>query len=86
MHHQFFAAQGTTKNGIIICSTVFLLDAFVQMLWPNVKPEIILVDYLFDPKHKIKETEAVLIVVLLMDLQQDFRATLKRHLLKSLMR
>lgn len=69
------------KNKIIIFYSICW-----QILWPNVKSEIILVDYLFDPKHKIKETEAVLITVLLMDLQQDFRATLKRHLLKSLMR
>lgn len=57
-----------------------------QMLWPNVKAELILVDYLFNPMHKIKESEALLITVLLMDLQQDFRATLKRRLLKSMLR
>lgn len=58
----------------------------LQRLWPTVKPEIILMDYLFDGKHKVNESEAALIAVLLLDLQQDFRSAVKRSVLMNLLR
>lgn len=47
---------------------------------------MILMDYLFDSAHRIKETEAILIAVLLFDLQQDFRSTVKCSMLRHLLR
>lgn len=67
--------------------TEILFNIFdLQKLWPSIKSEMILMDYLFDPKHKVNESEAALIAVLLIDLQQDFRTTIKRSILMDLLR
>lgn len=57
-----------------------------KVLWPNVKPEIILMDYLFDQSNRIKESEAVLLIILLLDLQEDFRYAVKRSIVQFLLR
>lgn len=43
-------------------------------------------NYLFNPKNRVKESEAILIIVLLLDLQQDFRLAVKRSIMKFLLR
>lgn len=43
-------------------------------------------DYLFDAKNHITESEAVLLIVLLLDLQEDFRYAIKRSILAFLLR
>lgn len=62
------------------------VDFRVQISWPRVKSEIILLNYLFNPKYQVKENEALLIIVLLLDLQQDFRLAIKRSTVRFLLR
>lgn len=57
-----------------------------KLLWPNIKPEIILLDYLFDTKNHVRESEAILIIILLIDLQEDFRYAIKNSIMKFLLR
>lgn len=57
-----------------------------QKLWPNIKPEIILMDYLFDSKNHINENHATLIIALLLDLQEDYRYFVKRSFLKYILK
>lgn len=42
--------------------------------------------YLFGQKHHVKESEAMLIITLLLDLQEDFRLAIKQSTLRFLMR
>lgn len=53
--------------------------------WPNVYPEIILMDFLFKSHNNIPLNEAILILTLLIDLQEDFRSLFKREFLKYLL-
>lgn len=62
------------------------VDFRMQISWPRVKSEIILLNYLFNPKYKVKESEALLIVVLLLDLQEDFRLAIKLSTMRFLLR
>lgn len=59
-----------------------------QMLWPEIKPEIILLDFLFNPnnKYKVTENDAILLTVLLTDLQEDYRYHVKRAMLRFVLR
>lgn len=58
------------------------------MLWPEIKPEIILLDFLFNPnnKYKVTENDAILLTVLLTDLQEDYRYHVKRAMLRFVLR
>lgn len=47
---------------------------------------MLLMNYLFNPRNQVKESEAILIIVLLLDLQQDFRLAIKQSLLRFLLR
>lgn len=68
---------------------VFFLSLFIplmQIYWPNIKDEIILMHYLFSSKHQVKESEAILIIILLLDLQEDFRFSIKQSIMRFLLR
>lgn len=54
-------------------------------IWPNVKPEIIFMDFLFNPENKIRRDVAVMIICLLMDLQEDYRHHTKRGFLRFIL-
>lgn len=58
----------------------------MQKLWPEIEHEIMLYDYLFDQRHRVKEEEATMIIALLMDLQEDFRYAVKRAFIKYILR
>lgn len=55
-------------------------------LWPNVHPEIMLLDFLFNPENKIPKHLAAYLIVLLIDLQEDYRNHIKRGFIKYLLR
>ncbi|XP_055637886.1 dynein axonemal heavy chain 3 isoform X3 [Toxorhynchites rutilus septentrionalis] len=57
-----------------------------EKLWPNINPEVILLDYLFDPEHNVHRDQAVYLVILLMDLQEDYRYHVKRSFLRYILR
>lgn len=54
--------------------------------FPDIPPEIILLDYLFNPENKVPKHTAVYIIVLLLDLQEDFRYHIKRGFIRYLLR
>lgn len=54
--------------------------------FPSISPEIILLDYLFNPENRIPKHLAVYIIILLLDLQEDFRFHIKRGFLRYLLR
>lgn len=54
--------------------------------FPNISPEIILLDYLFNPENRIPKHTAVYIIILLLDLQEDFRNHIKRGFMRYLLR
>lgn len=56
-----------------------------EKLWPEVKAEIIFMDFLFNPEHKIRREVAVMIICLLMDLQEDYRFHSKRGFLRYIL-
>ncbi|KAL1398756.1 hypothetical protein pipiens_008712 [Culex pipiens pipiens] len=62
----------------------FILEE--EKLWPNIHPEVILLDYLFDPEHNVHRDQAVYLVILLMDLQEDYRYHVKRSFLRYILR
>lgn len=59
---------------------------FIQRRSPNTPAEIMLMDYLFNAKNQVNENEAVLLIALLLDLQEDFRYAIKRSILTFLLR
>lgn len=61
----------------------FILEE--EKLWPNVKIEVMFMDYLFNPEHKVKRDTAVYIICLLLDLQEDYRYNIKRGFLKNIL-
>lgn len=63
-----------------------LLRSRSQKLWPHIRTEIILVDYLFVRKSNVSEEEATMLVALLLDLQEDYRNAVKRGFLKYILR
>lgn len=58
----------------------------IQKIWSNIYPEIILMDYLFNPINNIKEDKATLIITLLIDLQEDYRFYVKQNFLKYILK
>ncbi|XP_053695545.1 dynein axonemal heavy chain 3 [Sabethes cyaneus] len=62
----------------------FILEE--EKLWPNVHPEVMLLDYLFDPEHNVRRDQAVYLTILLMDLQEDYRYHVKRSFLRHILR
>ncbi|XP_062127566.1 dynein axonemal heavy chain 3 [Drosophila sulfurigaster albostrigata] len=70
-------------------STV-LQDAYRFILqeekyWPHLPPEVILMDYLFVGERAIPADFAILLIVCLIDLQEDFRYHVKRSFLRYLL-
>lgn len=61
----------------------FIVDE--QKAWPNVKLEVMLMDFLFNPENKIKREVAVMIICLLMDLQEDYRFNAKRGFMRYIL-
>lgn len=57
-----------------------------EKLWPNIKSEIMFMDFLFNPEHRVRREVAVMIVCLLLDLQQDYRYHVKRGFLRTILR
>jgi dynein heavy chain len=57
-----------------------------EKLWPGIKLEVILMDFLFNPENKIRREIAVMIACLLMDLQEDFRYNIKRGFMRNILR
>uniref|UniRef100_A0A182XBB4 AAA+ ATPase domain-containing protein n=1 Tax=Anopheles quadriannulatus TaxID=34691 RepID=A0A182XBB4_ANOQN len=57
-----------------------------EQLWPNIYPEVILMDYLFDADHGVSRDQAVFFIILLMDLQEDYRYYVKRSFLRYILR
>lgn len=57
-----------------------------EKLWPGVKMEVMLMDFLFNPENKIRRECAVMIVCLFMDLQEDYRFNIKRGLMRNILR
>ncbi|XP_035775701.1 dynein heavy chain 3, axonemal-like [Anopheles albimanus] len=62
----------------------FILEE--EKLWPTIYPELILMDYLFDPDHGVPRDQAVYFLILLMDLQEDYRYYVKRTFLRYILR
>lgn len=56
-----------------------------EKLWPTVKSEVIFMDFLFNPEHKIRREVAVMIICLLLDLQEDYRFHTKRGFLRNIL-
>lgn len=56
-----------------------------EKLWPEVKVEVMFMDFLFNPKHKVRREVAVLIICLLMDLHEDYRFNTKRGFMKYIL-
>ncbi|CRK99186.1 CLUMA_CG012500, isoform A [Clunio marinus] len=71
------------KNPIWIRASKFIIEE--QKLWPNVKYEMIFMDFLFNPENKIRREEAVMIICLLLDLQEDFRYNIKRGFMRYIL-
>ncbi|GAB0093009.1 Dynein heavy chain [Sergentomyia squamirostris] len=68
----------------------FLKEAykFIQAektLWPNIQPEVMLMDFLFNSNRQIRPEIATMIMSLLMDLEEDFRHGLRRHILRKVL-
>lgn len=57
----------------------------MQVYWSGIKDEIILMNFLFSSKHLVRESEAILLIILLLDLQEDFRFAIKQSTLKFLL-
>lgn len=62
----------------------FVVDE--EKLWPNIKSEVMFMDFLFNPENRIRREVAVMIVCLLLDLQEDYRYHVKRGFLRSILR
>lgn len=53
---------------------------------PTLKPEIALAIYLLDPANKIREREATMLIILLINLQEEFRFHVKSAVIEMLTR
>lgn len=56
-----------------------------EKLWPEIKLEVMLMDFLYNPENKIRREVAVMIICLLMDLQEDFRYSMKRNFMRCIL-
>jgi dynein heavy chain, axonemal len=56
-----------------------------ERLWPDIKLEVILMDFLYNPENKIRREVAVMIICLLMDLQEDYRYSIKRNFMRFIL-
>lgn len=56
-----------------------------EKLWPDVKSEVMFMDFLFNPENKIRREVAVMIICLLMDLQEDYRFNIKRGFMRYIL-
>lgn len=72
-------------------SRKYFIDAFnfiqeEHKHWPHIHLEVIFMDFLFNPINNIPKNEATLLIALLIDLQEDFRLTIKRDFIKYFLR
>lgn len=72
-------------------SRKYFIDAFhfiqeERKHWPHIHLEVIFMDFLFNPINNVPRNEATLLIVLLIDLQEDFRLMIKRDFIKYFMR
>ncbi|XP_030372078.1 dynein heavy chain 3, axonemal [Scaptodrosophila lebanonensis] len=72
------------RNPLLLEAYDFILKEEKQ--WPKLPPEVILMDYLFGGDHNVRQNIAVLIIVCLIDLQEDFRYHVKRAFVRYLLR
>lgn len=56
-----------------------------EKLWPEIKLEVMLMDFLYNPENKIRREVAVMVICLLMDLQEDFRYSMKRNFMRCIL-
>ena len=56
-----------------------------EKLWPEVKCEVMLMDFLFNTENKIRREVAVMIICLLLDLQEDYRFNVKRGFIRYIL-
>lgn len=61
----------------------FILEE--EKLWPEIKIEVMFMDFLFNPENKVRRDTAVYIICLLLDLQEDYRYNIKRGFLKYIL-
>jgi dynein heavy chain len=61
----------------------FIVDE--ERLWPGIKSEVMLMDFLFNPENKVRRETAVMIIGLLMDLQEDYRYSIKRAFMRYIL-
>lgn len=71
------------RNLMWKCAHKFIVDE--EKLWPNVKREVMLMDFLFNPENKVRREVAVMIICLLMDLQEDYRFNTKRGFMRFIL-
>ncbi|XP_055607362.1 dynein axonemal heavy chain 3 isoform X2 [Uranotaenia lowii] len=57
-----------------------------EKLWPSIYPEVILMDYIFDPEHNVHRDQAVYLMILLLDLQEDYRFHVKRSFIRYILK
>ncbi|XP_055373574.1 dynein axonemal heavy chain 3 [Condylostylus longicornis] len=63
--------------------------AFIEkekVLFPNVLSETMLINYIFDIPNNVPRSQAILIAVTLIDLQEDYRYEVKRALLRYILK
>ncbi|EDV95581.1 GH15699 [Drosophila grimshawi] len=71
------------RNPVLQDAYRFILQE--EKHWPKLPPEVILMDYLFVGERGIRLDVAILIIVCLIDLQEDFRYHVKRSFLRYLL-
>lgn len=71
------------KNPVWKRAYKFIVDE--ETLWPEVKCEVMLMDFLFNPENKIRREIAVMIICLLLDLQEDYRFSVKRGFMRYIL-
>lgn len=57
-----------------------------EKLWPEIKLEVMLMDFLYNPENKVRREKAVMIICLLMDLEEDFRYSVKRSFMRFILK
>jgi dynein heavy chain, axonemal len=72
-----------SRNPIWRKALKFIMEE--EKLWPNIKSEIMFMDFLFNPENKIRREVAVMIICLLLDLQEDYRYHVKRGFLRNIL-
>lgn len=83
---KFIRKEKVDQEKVPGTNNIALIFWLLQTMWPTVKSEIMLMDFLFTSKNRVKESEALLIIVLLLDLQEDYRHQVKRSVLRYILK